>query len=289
MSGTKGLLAIDVDGTLLTDHGHITAEVYDALRRAVDAGWEVAIASGRTYYAVKDIAVQLPFIRYAVLSNGASIMDLPREAVVHMETLPRVIVRKAVDVMRSLGAIPALYDTNQFDQRVYYDTLDGACEFFEWYVTTDKRCHRTDDVLALDIDVLQIGTIARKDIIFAVREALSNDPPVVMALPFESEVFGGKNHEFWFLQIVGENATKHAALRRLSVDLGIPSGRLVAVGDNYNDAEMISRADVGAAMGNAPDEIKRLAKIVVGSNNHSGLSDVVEKVLFSGEFFPQSD
>lgn len=289
MSGKKGLLAIDVDGTLLTDHGHITVEVHDALRRAVDAGWEVAIASGRTYYAVKDIAVQLPFIRYAVLSNGASIMDLPREAVVHMETLPRDIVRKAVDVMRSLGAIPALYDTNQFDQRVYYDTLDGACEFFEWYVTTDKRCHRTDDVLALDIDVLQIGTIARKDIIFAVREALSNDPPVVMALPFESEVFGGKNHEFWFLQIVGENATKHASLRRLSADLGIPSGRLVAVGDNYNDAEMISRADVGAAMGNAPDEIKRLAKIVVGSNNHSGLSEVVEKVLFSGEFFPQSD
>ena len=68
--------------------------------------------------------------------------------------------------------------------------------------------------------------------------------------------------------------------------LDIPGGRYVAVGDNYNDCDMIEDADIGVAMGNAPDDVKELANVVVGSNNHSGLAQVVEEVLISGKYFP---
>lgn len=287
MKQIEGLLAVDVDGTLLTDHGHITDEVRSALGRATEAGWEVVIASGRTYYAAKDVAASLPFIRYAIVSNGASIMDVHSECVVHMETLSPSIIADTVETMRRLGAIPSLYNADQFGQKIYYDTLEGACEFYEWYVTKDPRCVMVDDVMAIEEDILQIGTIAKREIIFAVKEELTDRGACIVALPFESEVFGGKNHEYWFLQIVSESATKHNALMRLYGMLNIVPGRLVAVGDNYNDAQMISLADVGVAMGNAPDEIKRLARLVVGSNNSSGLSEVIDKVILSGEHFSQ--
>ena len=80
-----------------------------------------------------------------------------------------------------------------------------------------------------------------------------------------------------------------SALRSLAEVLGAPSGRLVAVGDNFNDADMITHADVGVAMGNAPAEIQRLAKVVVGTNIESGLADVVDEVLLSGRYFPDAN
>ncbi|MBT4482190.1 MAG: HAD family phosphatase [Candidatus Latescibacteria bacterium] len=289
MKRISGLFAIDVDGTLITDQGHITDRVYDALKRAVSANWEIVIASGRTFYAAKRICSELPFLRYGAFSNGACIMDVRDASVVHMVTIPSGTSKIIVRIMRNNGIIPALYTTNQENQQVFYDSLDGACEFFEWYVTNDRRCELVDDVMAYTGDVIQIGAIAKKKSIFDIRDALVVLDVRVMALPFESSHFGGKNEEFWFLQIIGMDAMKHIALKRLADMLDIPEGRLVAVGDNYNDTDMIANADVGVAMGNAPEEVKKLAQVVVGSNNDSGLSEVVDRVLLSGEYFSDPD
>jgi len=283
------MLAVDVDGTLITDHGAITDSVFSALEKAADAGWELVIASGRTFYAARRIAESLPYLRHAVLSNGACIMDIREQRVIHMETLAENAVRRSVDVMRGRGVVPTLYNTDQLNQRVYYDTVEGACEYFKWYVGNDPRCVMVDNVYDYTGDVLQIGSIAERDVIFSIRDELDGRDIHVVAMPFESPIFGGKNRDYWFVQIVSTGATKHNALGRLYDILNIPSGRLVAVGDNYNDADMIEHANFGVAMGNSPDEIKRLAKLVVGSNNHSGLSEVVGEVILSGKYFPDTD
>jgi len=282
---TAGLLAVDVDGTLLTDIGVITDTVYKALEQTVSAGWEVVLASGRTFYAARSVIEQLPFLRYAVLSNGACIMDVREERILSMETLSPDVVKTIVTVTRENGAIPALYNTDIYNQKVFYDTVEGACSFFIWYVTNDSRCLRVDDVMGYLHDVLQVGMIAERRIIFAIRKALEGVPARVLALPFESPHFGGKNRDFWFLQVVAEPASKIGALRRIESWLDIPGGRLIAVGDNYNDADMISGADVGVAMGNAPDEIKMLAREVVGSNNGSGLAEAIERIVLNGIYF----
>ncbi|MFC1607591.1 HAD hydrolase family protein [Candidatus Latescibacterota bacterium] len=259
-----GVFAVDVDGTLITDDGNITSEVYLALEKAVSAGWEVVVASGRTFYAAKPIFTRLPFLRYAVLSTGACIMDVRESRVLHLETLSSDIVRTVLGVIRGKGGIPALYDTDMLDQKVYYDSIDGACEFFTWYVTDDPRCVRVNDIMDYAGDTLQIGMIAGRDIVFSICEALEESPVRAMALPFESAHFGGKNQEYWFCQIVAEHSSKISALKRIASLLDMPEGRLVAVGDNFNDIDMISQADVGVAMGNAPEEIRCLAREVVG-------------------------
>ena len=285
MKKTAGLLAVDIDGTLITDHGEITSQVYDALERTVARDWEVVIASGRTYYAARSIVEKLPFVRYAVTSNGASILHLPEMDVVYCEVLSPDTVAEAVRIMREHGAVPALYNSRVEAQTVFYDTIEGACDLFTWYVGRDPRFILVDDSLAYTEGILQIGTIEAREVIFALKEELAVLGVTVMTLPFESTHFGGKNQNYWFLQIVGKNAWKNIALRRLAAMLEIPPGAFVAVGDNYNDADMIAGADIGVAMGNAPDEIKELAEVVVASNNCSGLAQVVEDIILSGDRF----
>lgn len=284
----SGLFAVDVDGTLITDNGTITDTVYQALENAEDSGWEIVLASGRTFYAARSIIDQLPFLRYAAVSNGSCIMDVKNLSVLHKDTLAPDTVKEVVHVTRENGAIPALYTSDMLNQKVYYDTLDGACRFFSWYVSEDKRCDCIKDVMLYTDDIIQVGMIAGRQIIFSIRDALKGTSARVLALPFESARFGGKNMDFWFLQIVAEDACKINALRRISGWMDIPDGRIVAVGDNYNDADMISGADVGVAMGNAPDEIKRLAREVVGSNNGSGLAEAVERILLDENYFTKS-
>ncbi len=285
----RGMLAVDVDGTLITDHGHVTEKVHRALEIAVASGWEVVIASGRTLHAARVVYAELPFLRYALTSNGAVTSDLREDRILHIEILPPDMAAKVIQAVRGRGAIPAIYNADVYDQRVFYDTLEDACDLFAGYITGDSRCTKVDDVLDMTDNVLQIGTIAARETIHAIRDDLADTPVRVMILPFETPRYGGKNLDWWFLQAVGPEALKVNAIHRLYRTLGIPAGRLVTVGDNYNDADMIAGADVGVAMGNAPDEIKRLARLVVGSNNDSGLSEVVERVLFSGEFFTEAD
>ncbi len=285
MKKAAGLLAVDVDGTLLTDHGSITDKVSEALEKAVLLSWEVIIASGRTFHAAKPIIEKLPFLRYAVMNNGACIMNVQDFDVVYIEKIPSIIVEEVVFITREHGVIPILYDSNIEDQHVYYDTVENACKYFKWYINKDTRCVRVKDVMNCTENIMQIGMLDSKDAIFSVKEALADVETTVMTLPFESAHFGGKNHDYWFLQIVGKGARKNIALRRLVELLRIPDGRLVAVGDNYNDADMIRDADIGVAMGNAPEEIKKLASVIVASNNHSGLAQVVDDVILSGKYF----
>jgi Cof subfamily protein (haloacid dehalogenase superfamily) len=284
-NGSKGLLAIDVDGTLITDHGVITDTVYTALEKVVEAGWDIVIATGRTWYAAQKIVESLPFVHYALFSNGACIIDLRKSEILHLDKIPPGMCLKVIEIVRTNGAIPVLYNSNIFSQSMFYDTLENACEYFAWYLTNDRRSVHIRDIREYVDDVMQIGMIERRDTIFRIKEALASYPVAVMTLPFESTHFGGKNHEYWFLQIMGENVSKNRALHLIAGWLGIPEGRIVAVGDNYNDADMISGADVGVAMGNAPEEIQRLARVVVATNNDSGLAEVVEKVVLSGRFF----
>jgi 5-amino-6-(5-phospho-D-ribitylamino)uracil phosphatase len=285
MHKPAGLFAVDIDGTLITDHGHITGQVKDALERAFAAGWEIVPATGRTYPAARGVVGELPFVRYAVVSNGAVIVDVKNNTPAFLEKLTPETAAAIIRVTRSSGAVPALYTTDIDDQKVLYDTLEGASDYFSWYIREDQRTHKVTDVMDHTGDVLQIGMIASRQAIFAVREAVERLDATMMALPFESPRFGGKVPDVWFGQVVARHARKHLGLKRLASMIGIPEGRLVAAGDNYNDTEMLEAADVGVAMGNAPDEVKACADLVVASNNDHGLAEVVDMVILSNEWF----
>jgi Cof subfamily protein (haloacid dehalogenase superfamily) len=281
----KGLLAIDVDGTLITDHGVITETVYSALEKVDRASWEIVIATGRTWYAARQVIESLPFVRLALFSNGACIVNVRESEILHQTTIPRPVAEEVIRTVRANGAIPVLYDSNIYNQSMYYDTMENACEYFIWYLSHDPRGVRVPDIMEHAGDVMQMGMIADSKTIIRIKDALAGHPVAVMSLPFESAHFGGKDHAFRFLQIMERHVSKNNSLKLISGWLGIPPGRIVAVGDNYNDADMIAGADVGVAMGNAPEEIRRLAKVVVASNNDSGLAEVVDTVILSGRFF----
>ena len=91
-------------------------------------------------------------------------MDVNDMEILHLESLTPDVVREIIRIIRSNGAIPALYTTDLLNQNVYYDTLEGACRFFAWYVTEDRRCERIDDVVQYADDARYIRQAAGRQL-----------------------------------------------------------------------------------------------------------------------------
>ena len=82
------LLALDIDGTLLDSHGQIPEANREAIARAIDAGVEVALATGRRYDFARPIFEQLPAPLTLILSNGAIVKTRDGETLMR-QLLPR--------------------------------------------------------------------------------------------------------------------------------------------------------------------------------------------------------
>ena len=85
--------------------------------------------------------------------------------------------------------------------------------------------------------------------------------------------------EYFYTEISNENVNKWTAIEYLMKILNIDKKDVIAIGDNINDKEMLSHAEVGVATGNSNPEIKKIAKLVVADNNSDGVSEAVEKIL----------
>lgn len=84
-----------------------------------------------------------------------------------------------------------------------------------------------------------------------------------------------------YLEITHQDATKAFSVKFLAEKYGTPIEQVIAIGDNYNDAEMIQTAGIGVAMGNAPDEVKKVAKMVTKTNKEEGVRFALEKLFFN--------
>ena len=82
-----------------------------------------------------------------------------------------------------------------------------------------------------------------------------------------------------FLELVPKGVNKGVALERLSAVLGVSLSDLIAIGDNYNDVEMLRLAGTSVAMGNAPEDIQRMATLVTKTNNEDGVAYALEHLL----------
>ena len=107
--------------------------------------------------------------------------------------LPLKVVRDVIRITRKNKSIPALYSSDIINQKIYYDTLEDACEYFKWYVNSDSRCVRVDDIVNFTDNIMQFGMIDSKEMVFSLKEALKKVDATVMTLPFESTHFGGKD------------------------------------------------------------------------------------------------
>lgn len=258
------LAGLDVDGTLVNHDGDMSPELHDVLQRTA-ATRHVVIATGRSIGATLPIARLAGIDRgYAVCSNGAITVELD-------PALPQG--HRIMDT-RSFAPREALTALREVAPDAHYavETAEGG--FFSTRAFQDAsfgtRALETPFEDLLDLQAVRV-----------VVHVPDLSPAEFSDVVAQAGVHGVEYAIGWtaWLDMAAPGVSKASALEAVRARLGVERERTVAVGDGFNDTEMLEWAGAGIAMGQAPDGVKAIADGVTGPVGLDGAALVLERIL----------
>ncbi len=269
------LIAIDIDGTLLSPDFKISDTDLATLRRAHADGIEVILVTGRRHTFALPIAQQLGFDLWLISSNGAITRSLSGETF-HRDLLPEPTCRQLLGAMQEFrGQTVLTFDSNGpgtiVIERLEY--LEGSIQ--RWleknmqyiqFVVPIENALTTDPVQAMFC-----GPIADMQ---RVLQVLGNCGLPITVLRTE---YPGR--DLSIVDVLNAGCSKGHALERWANYRQITRDQVMAIGDNYNDIEMLAFAGHPFIMGNASEELRGRGWTLTRTNAESGVSAAVEHVL----------
>ena len=269
------LIAFDLDGTLLTTEKELTDENLAALERAAEAGIVLVPATGRFFGVIPENVRSLPWFRYYITINGASVYDAREDRTLLRAEIPW---RRAVEIMKYLDTLPVIYDCYMDDwgwmTRALHDRVE---DFAPNRHSLDMLRNFRRPVPELKAHLAQVGHDVQKIQMFFRDPELRLRSMGEMKLRFPDLAVTSsipRNVELNSLE-----AQKGIALARLAKHLGIDRAETVAFGDDLNDVSMLQTAGIGVAMANAGPEAKDAADLITESCDESGVGRAILRLL----------
>jgi len=270
------LIAIDIDGTLLNPEFRISETDLATLRRAHAEGVEVILVTGRRHTFALPIAQLLGFDLWLISSNGAVTRSLSGETF-HRDMLPATTCGKLIDVMQEFrGQTVLTFDGGGSGTIVIerLDELEGSIQrwleknmqYIQFVVPIEKSL-TTDPVQAMFC-----GPVAD------MQRALSVLGECGLPITVLRTEYPGR--DLSIVDVLNADCSKGHALARWANYRGVTSGQVMAIGDNYNDIEMLAFAGHPFIMGNASEELRGRGWTLTRSHAESGVSAAVEHVLY---------
>jgi len=269
------LIAIDIDGTLLSPEFKISETDLATLRRADSQGVEIILVTGRRHTFALPIAEQLGFDLWLISSNGAITRSLAGETF-HRDLLPEPTCRKLVHIMQEFrGQTVLTFDSNGAGTIVVerLDELEGSIQ--RWLEKNMKYIQFVvpiENALTSDpVQAMFCGPLAHMQ---RVLEVLGSCGLPITVLRTEYPA-----RDLSIVDVLNAGCSKGHALERWANYRQITSEQVMAIGDNYNDIEMLAFAGHPFIMGNASEELRGRGWKQTRSNAESGVSAAIEHVL----------
>jgi Cof subfamily protein (haloacid dehalogenase superfamily) len=269
------LIAIDIDGTLLNPEFRISETDLSALRRAQAQGIEVILVTGRRHTFALPIAQQLGFDLWLISSNGAITRSLAGETF-HRDLLPEPICRELVGVMREFrGQTVLTFDSNG-PGTIVVERLDELEASIQRWLEKNMEYIRfvvpIEDALITDpVQAMFCGPVGRMQRVLGALESC-NLPITVLRTEYPGR-------DLSIVDVLNAGCSKGHALQRWANYRQITREQVMAIGDNYNDIEMLAFAGHPFIMGNASEELRSRGWKRTRSNAESGVSAAIEHVL----------
>ncbi len=265
------LIAFDLDGTSLVNHCELTEANKKALTLAHEKGIHVAPATGRLAAYIPKPILDLPFITYAIASNGARVQNLKTSTAIHTECIPLDIAKKVISILETHELYTEHYIDNlpyTLRQKVEDVIIKHDIPEYNRYFLTKNYSYFDDVNDVLNDTNSLIEKINMPYITPIKRSAVVEELKKIDGISFCSSVPNN-------LEINSIYSNKGNALQQLCNHLGISPEDCMAIGDNGNDIDMLKIAGVSVAMGNATDEVKKIAKYQTLSCEQDGLAKAI--------------
>lgn len=277
MHKTKGIIALDLDGTLLNSKKELSEGNLAALKKAADEGWEIVPTTGRFYGGMPDFIRGLPFVHYAITINGAYVEDLLEGNEIYTAEMP---YKQAIDIMKYLDKLPVIYDCYMDNDAFMTEALKAKVDEIvenprirKMFYDLRKPVPELKEFLENRVQDVQKIQFFTKDA--DLRLHLLEELPKV----FENIAVSSSSPQN--IEINQAKATKGLALIALAEYLGLDRSKTIAMGDGLNDISMLEEAGIGIAMANGCDEALDAADWVTSHCDEDGVAKAIEKYCFN--------
>jgi Cof subfamily protein (haloacid dehalogenase superfamily) len=275
------LIAIDIDGTLLDPHFQISLRNAAALRSAHEAGLEIMLATGRRHDYALPVAQELGFPVWLISSNGALIRSSDGETF-YADRLPRQSALKLLRHMDEFRGNAVLTFDRPGHDALILERMEELNQSISRWIENNSRFIRyvspLEEALAGEdpIQAMFCGRVAR------MQEAQAK----LIQAEFLQEITILRtqydHRDLCILDILNRDCSKGHALRRWADHHGLHPSHIMAIGDNYNDLEMLEFAGLPVIMGNASEELRQNGWKVTASNAESGVAQALEELFGAG-------
>lgn len=262
------IIALDVDGTLINDQFELTEGNKEAVRKAHKLGAKIVLCTGRGPASTLPLLKELELEGYSINHNGAATIHSrgsEEPVLVHEFAFSVNQIELLVRYCREHGVH---FDVSTaFHMYVEKLTEEEKTVYEKFFLTPELY----EDVLKLEIPLVKFtlaGEVAQVD---RIEKEWT-----------ESRIYGDltmmRSGEF-FIDVMHTDASKGNALKALAERWDVPPERIMAIGNYFNDLEMLAYAGFGVAMDNSPDAVKKAARVVTGSNNEDGVREALMKYV----------
>ena len=269
------LIACDMDGTLLNSDKQLSEKNIEAVKRLKAAGVLFVIATGRHDSMIKPFLEELHIEMPVISCNGALVREPFHDKLYSVTPIERDTALKVAEICRTRGTDYHIYCHNM----IYGESLTGKIKYY--YDLNQSLSERDQVEFCIDKDYKNFILNTEEELLKVL--ILSDNPDELSSI--EKEI----NSETGLTPFLSDNdlldtmqngITKAYALEQLINKLGISVEETAAIGDQFNDLDMIRFAGTGIAMANAVPAVKEAASFVTAaSNDESGVAEAIEKLL----------
>ena len=284
------LVAIDLDGTMLNSYGIVTENTKNTIKKVIENGAEVIIASGRPIDSIKSIAKEIGSKNYFIAGNGALIYDIKNDKIIYEKYMSKLKVLEIIKICEENSISYNVYTDKtilatslKYNVLYYYKenlkkeeskktNINIVKDMYEYVknMQEDKFLKITicdDNKTVFDsimkkikkieeIEALDVSHMSRK----MIRQGTEKIPI-----------------EYYYTEISLANVDKWNAIEFLIKKLNIETEKVMTIGDNINDKKMIENAGLGIAMKGSTPVVTNVADDIAESNNEEGVAKILQK------------
>ena len=261
----KSILITDMDNTILSDKLIIEQRDIGSIKKLQASGGHFTVSTGRSYPMMKRYSQWLGLNEPAVLLNGSLIYDYGTDKILWSNTLPKEALDFVSDVYKAFPeiAIELLTETEIYVLRENYQSIRHLGRENVEYKFTELEAMRNKKICKV---LFALPSEKMPELDEYVKNNKPNNINYVISQPV-------------YLELLPIGSTKAEANRKMLELTGRADMKIFAIGDYYNDREMILDADFGVTVENAPDEIKSISKLIVSKCEDGAITDLVEYMI----------
>ncbi|QHW35333.1 HAD family phosphatase [Paenibacillus rhizovicinus] len=250
------LIALDIDGTLLTDGHVLTAGVREAVREAHDRGAEIVLCTGRGPVNAMPVLDELGLAGTMITHNGAATVDSASRGVLHQYSIEAAELAR----FREYCLLAKLhFDINTPFEMLIEGITPEAQQMYKLYGANPVMRKPGEPLPEGLVKFTLFGEIADLDRVEADWNGWTHGLQHIRSGDY-------------FIDVQHKEASKGTALQQLARLRGIEQSRVMAIGNYFNDVGMLAFAGMGVAVANSPDAVKEAANVLTRSNEEDGVA-----------------